>query len=104
MANVQIQNNKITRIMIYCSLPGWNEELYITMLNDQLLSEKITRKLEILLKKHTHVNQSSAQFEIKDVATIGSKAITLAELEGLEQKDEYERVTVRTKVFSVQHF
>lgn len=73
--------------------------LPVTLANVQIQKNKITQKLEILLKKHTQVNQSSAQFEITDVATLGSEAITLAEL---EQKAEYNRVTVRAKVFSVQ--
>ena len=61
--------------------------LAVTFVNVQIQNNKITQKLEILLKKHSQVNQSSAKFEIKDVATLRSKAITLAEL---EQKAEYE--------------
>ena len=48
---------------------------------------------------HAQKNQSPAKFEIKDVATVGSKAITLAKL---KHKTEYDRVTLRAKVSSVQ--
>ena len=75
------------------------KNLPVTLTNVQIQKNKITQKLEILLKKHTQVNQSPAKFEINDVATVGSKAITLAEL---EHKTEYDRVTLRAKVSSRQ--
>ena len=74
------------------------KNLPVTLTNIQIQKNKITQKLEILLKKHTQVNyQSPTKFDIKDVGTLGSEVITLAEL---EHKTEYETVSLRAKVRS----
>lgn len=66
--------------------------LPFTLSDVQILKNKFILKLELVLKKHTKVEQSVMKFEIKYVTTLGSDAISLAELAG---KSEYEHVTVK---------
>ena len=70
------------------------------ILNDiQIQENKFTQKLEVVLKKYTKMEQSLVKFEIKDITTLGSDTISIAELTG---KSEYERVTVKAKVINME--
>ena len=75
------------------------KDLPVTLRNVLIQENKITKKLEVVLKTHSTMELSAVKFEPLDVATVGSKMISLSEV---TNQDEYERVSVRAQVFKVE--
>ena len=71
--------------------------LAVTLTNVQIQKNE-SQKLEIILKNHTKVEHSSEKFEVADVTTLGSNAISLAEVSA----KEYECLTVKAKVIIME--
>ena len=67
----------------------------ITLINCQIQQNKFNGKLEVVLKGHTKIEESSMAFEVPDFKTIGSPLIALCEL---DTKLEYEKVSIQAKV------
>ena len=62
---------------------------------------KYTNKPELLVTRSTVINQSTRQFEIKDIETVGSQQITLYQLQFLNEGD---KVSIKVKVINVNEY
>ena len=88
--------DKVQRQMLhtYC-----NQKTPISLKNCQIQRNKYHGKLEVVLKGNTKIEQSSIEFEIPDMRTIGSPLIPLC---NLDEYEEYDKVTIRAKVIKVK--
>ena len=73
-----------------------SKTVHLTNCNMQL--NKYTSKPELLVTHSTVINQSTRQFKIKDIETVGSQQITLDQLQFLNEGD---KVSIKEKVINV---
>ena len=76
-----------------------DRKVAITLINCQIQQNKFHGKLEVVLKGHTKIQESSMAFEITDFKTIGRPLIALCEL---DTKQEYDKVTIQAKVVKLR--
>lgn len=72
----------------------------LTLQNCQISLNKVTGKYQIIIKLYTSVEKSSVNYHITDPKTLGSPMITLSDL---DNKAEYDRVTLQAKVITVNN-
>ena len=77
--------------------PYYEYQVPVT-LRDCVIQRNKKGNLEIVLKTHTKIEQSTLSFEISDPKTAGSVVVTLEELSSLP---EHTRVTIRATVIRV---
>ena len=70
-----------------------DEKVPITLRHCHIQQNKFN-KFEVVLKQNTKIEQSPVEFEIADLKTVGSP---LTPMSDLNQKDEFDKITVRAK-------
>ena len=74
------------------------EKLAVQFTNCETKQTDQLDKVEILVKSYTGVALSPSKFDIKDLANIGSKSVSLSDVSKLNR---YDRVTVRIQVVKI---
>lgn len=77
--------------------PYMDDQTPLTLRNCQISLNK-AGKFQITIKSYTSIERSSVTYKISDPKTLGSPMITLNDL---DDKAEYDRVTVRAKVIKI---
>lgn len=72
--------------------------LPVTLTNCVIQANKLSKKLEIVLKGYTQIELSNTKFDLSEVATVGSDTIFLS---SLPNKKDFDKVTVRIKVVRI---